>query len=431
MLSRFLISAGIVAVSSHLAAAKPLVTSSEDTVARICLARQETPQRLVAACDAALGMAQLTQSQRAGLLVARGDGFLWQGNHAQARASYSQATAVDPRSVEAWNGLGWALWELSGDQAAYDAFSHSLSIEVSVQGLGGKAALARRMGLIDNDTAREMLAAALAIDPDYIWAMREMGWSHFEDRNFKAAAATFREALDIEPHDENARYGLGRALLSQGKAEDALDIFTDVLADAPRDFPTLVYRIIALRDLDRNAQALRFADRLIEAFPDRTSGYVQRAQALMALERRVDAIQTYVLANETLGPTNTILYWHADALALDGRFAEALQVIDRGLALEGADYSDHLMKSYIALELQDYATARTSAETSLAMGGDDPWAHYYIAISLVHDGDTPGGLLRFEKALSAGLPAERIKDFATELVGAGKYVEAAQLRLKY
>ncbi len=431
MMSKFLISAGVIAVSVQVAGAKPLVVSSEDTVARLCLARQETPQRLVQACDAALGLAQLTQSQRAELLVARGDGFLWQNNHEQAKASYSQAAAVDPRSVEAWNGLGWALWELSGDQAAYDAFAHSLSIEVSVQGLGGKAALARRMGLIDNTTAREMLRAALAIDPDYIWAVRELAWSHFEDRNYKAAGDAFREAMDIEPRDENARYGLGRALLSQGKAEAALDLFADVLIDAPQDYPTLVYRIIALRDLDRNAQALRFADRLITAFPDRSSGYVQRAQALMSLERRIDAIATYENADAILGPNNTILYWHADALSLDGRFAEALDTINRGLALDGADYSDYLMKSYIALELEDYATARASAETSLAMGGDDPWAHYYIAISLVHDGDTTGGMLRFEKALSAGLPVARIKDFATELVGAGKYVEAAQLRLKY
>ena len=431
MLTRILIAAGTITLSTHAIQAKPLVLSSEDTVARLCLARQDAPPRIVQACDAALSVAHLTQSQRAELLVARGDGFLWQNAYDQAKASYLQATTVNPRSVEAWNGLGWALWELSGDQAAYEAFAHSLSIEVSVQGLGGKAALARRMGMIDNSDAREMLQAALAIDPDYIWAVREVGWSFFEDRNYKSAAQAFREALDIEPRDENARYGLGRTLLSQGKAGEALNLFNDVLLDAPQDFPTLVYRIIALRDLDRNAQALRFADRLIEDFPDRTSGYVQRAQALMALERRVDAIETYVTASEVLGPTNTILYWHADALALDGRFAEALQVIERGLALDGADYSDHLMKSYIALELEDYATARRSAEMSLAMGGEEPWAHYYIAISLVHDGDATGGMLRFERALSAGLPVERIKDFATELVGAGKYVEAAQLRLKY
>ena len=176
---------------------------------------------------------------------------------------------------------------------------------------------------------------------------------------------------------------------------------------------------------------MRFADRLIEAFPNRTSGYVQRAQALMALERRVEAIETYIAADKAMGPNNVILYWHADALASDGQLENAMTVIDRGLALDGADYSDHLLKSYIALEMENFALSRAAAEASLATGVEDPWAHYYIAISLVHDGDTRGGLLRFEKALSAGLPAEQIKDFATELVGAGKYVEAAQLRLKY
>jgi tetratricopeptide (TPR) repeat protein len=201
--------------------------------------------------------------------------------------------------------------------------------------------------------------------------------------------------------------------------------------DAPEDFSTLAYRIIALRRLDRNAQALRQADRLIEAFPDKSSGYIERGQALMALGRRGDAIRTYSEADGKLGPNNAVLYWYADALSADGQFENALAVIDRGIALAGADYSDHLLRSYIALELQDYPLARTAAEASLATGVEDPWAHYYIAISLVHEGAASEGMAWFEKAIATGLPADRIGAFASELVGAGKWVEAAQLRLKY
>ena len=151
----------------------------------------------------------------------------------------------------------------------------------------------------------------------------------------------------------------------------------------------------------------------------------------MALERRVEAIETYRTAEDVLGPDNAILYWYADALTYDGQFHEALKVIERGLALDGADYSDHLMKSYIALELQDYAMARDAADASLATGVEDPWAHYYIAITLVHGGDTTAGMDRFQRAIEIGLPEDRVGAFAKELIGAGKYVEAAQLRMKY
>ncbi len=427
----FMLTTAALAVSAGIGLAKPLITSSEETAARLCLARQDQPARIVELCDRALMDAQLTQNQRAAFLVARGDGFLWQDAYAQATESYRRATTVDPGNAEAWNGLGWSLWETDGDQAAHDAFDHSLSIGVTVQGLGGKAALARRLGLIDGDTARQMLRAALTIDPDYIWAMRELGWSFMDERRFDAAATEFASAIAIEPRDRNARYGLGRARLSGGDAEAALATFNDLLLDEPQDFPTLVYRIVALRTLDRNAQAVRMADRLIEAYPDRASGYVEKGQALVALERRQDAIENYRQAEARLGPDNAVLYWHADALTNDGQLQEALQVIDRGLQQSGVDYSDHLLKSYIALELGDYATARASAEASLAMGVNDPWAHYYIAITLVHEGDVKAGLARFDNAIQAGLPAERISAFAIELVGAGKYVEAAELRLKY
>ena len=412
-------------------AAKPLVTSSEETLARICLARTESPDRIVAACDAALADAALTPAQRVELSVARGDGLSWQNEHEAGAASYRAATELDPRSVDAWNGLGWALWELDEDGAAYEAFSTSLSLDVSVQGLSGTAGTGRRTGKIGAAEARNMLRNALSIDPDYIWAHRELGWSHFDEQDWNAAAEAFEDALEIDPNDVNARYGLGRTKMGLGDNEAALATFNDLLADAPDDFATEVYRIIALRNLDRNAQALRDAERMIAAYPDRASGYIEKGLSLMALQRRSEAIDTYREADARLGPNNAILYWYADALTVDGRFREALAVIDRGLTLDGADHTDHLMKSYIALELEDYAAARAAAENCLATGVDDPWAHYYIAIALVHDGHAAEGLERFGKAISAGLPTDRVGAFATELVSAGKYVEAAQLRLKY
>lgn len=411
--------------------AKPLVTSSEETVARICLAREETPVRIVEACDLALGEAGLTASQRVELMVARGDGLTWQDHFDEAAESYRAASDLDPRSVDAWNGLGWALWEAEGHAEAFEAFTTSLEVDVSVQGLAGQAGAGRRSGAIENCQARDMLRAALSIDPDYIWAVREIAWSHLEDQDYDAAVTEFEAALIIDDGNINARYGLGRAKMALGENETALEIFNGVLDDAPGDFLTEVYRINALRNLDRNAQALREADRLIKDYPDRASGYIERAFALMALERRSDAIETYQKAEQVLGPNNAVLYWYADALTIDGRFEDAMEIIDRGLTLDGADYSDHLMKSYIALEMEDYLLARTAAEASLATGVEDAWAHYYVAITMIHTGETTEGLDRFDRAIALGLPDHRVGAFARELISAGKYVEAAQLRLKY
>lgn len=434
-MNRFLPPSGPLGIVLLLAAspalATPLVASSEDTHARVCLARSTTPAQIVAACDAALTAARPSNAQRAGFLVARGDGQFWQGYPAMAGASYRTAIQWDPRSVEAWNGLGWALWKTDGDLAAHHAFRASLAIEVSVQGLSGAAATGRRGGLIGNDRARRMLETALSIDPGYVWALREIGWSHIDDQNHAAAIPGFEAALEIDQDDANALYGLGRAKLELGDAQAALDLFDRSLGSDPGNYGARLFRITSLRKLGRNAQAVREANRLISSDPGRASGYIEKGRALMALEKRAEAIATYASAEAAVGPNNTLFYWYADALASDGQFREALAVIDRGLSLDGADYSDHLLKSYIALELGDHALARQAAEASLATGVQDPWAHYYIAIALVHDGDVPAGLERFELAVALGLPGDRIDTFARELIRSGSHVEAAQLRLKY
>ena len=44
-----------------------------------------------------------------------------------AARGYREAAETNPLSIEAWNGLGWALWEVEGDQAALDAFERSVA----------------------------------------------------------------------------------------------------------------------------------------------------------------------------------------------------------------------------------------------------------------------------------------------------------------
>ena len=411
--------------------ARPLVVSSDETYPRLCLAQQIDPARLVDACDTALSEPGLTRAQRVALLVSRADGFLWLNDHSAAEAGYRAAIAVDPYASDAWNGLGWVLRETGDEAAAYSAFETSLASEVTAQGLSGKAVSGRNIGVLTGDASRTMLRSALAINPDYVWALREIGWSFVADGQPEAAVAAFEESLVKEPGDANAGYGLGRAVLATGDAERALGIFNDIVEQGSDTFAARVYRVVALRELDLNAQALRDSDRLIADYPGRTSGYIERALTLQALDRRAEAIETYERAEAVLGPDNAILYWHADALATDGRFGDALKVIDRGLSLSGADYSDHLLKSYIALEMGDYPTVRAAAEASLKTGVEDPWAHYYIAISLVHLGQASEGLSRFQRAIQTGLPVENVGDFARELINAGKYAEAEQLRTMY
>ena len=224
---------------------------------------------------------------------------------------------------------------------------------------------------------------------------------------------------------------MGRASLENNDPSTALDAFNVVLADQPDHFRGRYYRILTLHRLNRNSQALHDSDGIIVDFPDPKWGYIQRGKSLMVLARRAEAFENYVAAEETLGPDNAVLYWHADALANDGQFAAALEVIDRALTLDGSGGDDRLLKSCIALEMCDNPLARWAAEESLRVGEDDPCAHYYVAISMIHSVETKDGLCHFDQVMKGGLPDYRVGAFAKEPISAGRSVEAFQLRQKY
>lgn len=411
--------------------AKPLITSSEETLARICLAETEAPARLIDACSRALKEGGLTDQQRVDLLTSLGNAHSWSDQDAEAETFYRQALELNPRHTEALNGLGWVLRAIADDAAAYALFDESLTYDVSSYALAGKAATGRFIGALSEENARQLLEAALSIDPDYTWARRELAWSYFDSEDYARTSEIFLRVLEADPADLNARYGMARAALAMGKGEDALNALNRVLEDAPDYYSARIFKIVALRALNRNAQALREADRLIEDEPERPGGYVERGRSLMALQRRSDALTTFAGAEKIVGPDNALLYWHADALIDENRLSDALDVITRATVQEDADSSDHLLRSYILLEMKDYPASREAAEASLAVGGHSAWAHYYIAIALVHGGRTEDGLDRFDTAMETGLPDHRIGAFASELISAGKFVEAVQLRLKY
>ena len=411
--------------------AKPLITSSEETYARLCLDQGETADRLISACNEALGQPDLTERQRIELLDALGDALYWDDQIEAAAKVYREIIALDETAVAGWNGLGWALRDIDTDEEAFKVFGRSLELEPTASGLAGRAASGYYADQIEAEEARQMLAAAISIDENYAWAIRQIGWIYFDEGLSEEARVEFDKALALNHQDANALYGKARAYLSTGEPGAALDMLNQADAVKPMDYWVRVYRVDALLDLDRNAQALREGGRVVEDFPDKTTGYVQQAKALYRLQRRSEAISAFEEANEKFGPRNEILYWYADALAQEGRYDDAMSAIDQSLALEGADEHDHLLKSWIALESEDYAQAHASAERSIEIGGDDPWAHYYAAVTMIHTGSAKDGMERFDRAMEGGLPEDFVGYFAKELIRAGKWVEAAQLRLKY
>ena len=87
--------------------AKPLITSSEDTLARVCLEGEESASRLITACNEALALPDLTERQRIELLDSLGEVLYWENRSEEAADIYREIIALDETTVIGWNGLGW------------------------------------------------------------------------------------------------------------------------------------------------------------------------------------------------------------------------------------------------------------------------------------------------------------------------------------
>lgn len=411
-------------------AAKPLITGSEETAATLCRDDTIATDRRVAACQEALSDGPLTDGERGEFQTLLGDALAEQDKFDEAETAYRAATDIAVRDPHPWSGLGWLYWNADRYGEAATAFENALERRPTATALAGLGSSKYRDGAADTAETLELIDAALAIDPDYAWAIRERGWT-LMNSDPQEAEASFRRALTLSDLDWNAHYGLSRALSEQGKFEDALFSIGRAIELDPSPAYAYGQRAFLLRRLDRNAAALEEAEIAIKLEPDWTNGHTQKALALEALGRRTDAIQTFDGAVEAGVEDAFLLYWFADILSNDGQMARALDIINRAIGLPDSDQYDLSLKAYIALQLKDYPETLAAANGALEIDPSMPYPHYYAAVSLVHQGATEDGVGRFDAAMELGLEQHMVGAFAADLIAAGNFVEAIRLRARY
>ena len=426
-----LVLVAISAIAVAPLAAKPLVGHSEETSGRLCLAGDDTPERRRALCMMALEDAALTPTAKAELLVELGDAYMDLNETRPAEAAYREAIDLAPYDVGPLNGLGWLLWTTDRESEAIPFFQRSLDLRATSNGLSGLASSMFYSGDYDIEEVITLLDAALAISPDDPWILREKGWILRGSGQPEQALLVFESVLAKERDDANALYGLARSLTDLKEYEKSLDALARAhLLDAD-NIAVIEHRAFVLRRLDRNAQAIPDAERVIALAPSYSGGYILKARALVALERRGEALRIFADAVKSGLADNALLYWYADTLSDDDRNADALEVIDAAIAANGSGASDYNLKAYIANKLQDYENALNAADEALERDPDFAFAHYHAAVALLGRGDTEAGIARFDRAMETGLPVYMISEFARELIGKGKLLAAIGLRRKY
>lgn len=417
----------LIAVSAN---AKPLITNSEQTLVSVCTGYDDTDERLLQICAEALTQPGLTSRKRAQVLTAHGDALRWLDRHEEARGKFLSAIEADQAFADAHEGLGWVNWVKEDYQAAIENFQSALDVSPSSDALAGLASAQYKDEQISAQEAITLLAAALAIEPDNEWALRQKGWVEIDELDYEAARETFQAAVDLHDADADALDGLALSHHRLDDDEAALEAINAAVAADPEEFWYLQRRSMILLSLDRPAAALRDAESYLDQEPDSATGFVRQGRALDALGRTQEGLSVMAVARARLPRDDFLDYWYARTLSNDGQKALAWSVMSYHLTQATGDFWDYVLLAFLAVETDRLDEATKAVGHLKDLRPEHDYTHYWDAVTRVHKGDVDGAEAQIRLAVQQGMSDSLLSDFVEHMVGQGLFIRAAALRLQ-
>ncbi|RMF33150.1 MAG: tetratricopeptide repeat protein [Alphaproteobacteria bacterium] len=136
-------------------------------------------------------------------------------------------------------------------------------------------------GALDKARAKYRLYLARAPEDAAIWT--NLGALHRSQKDYPAAVACQRKAVELKPDGIDFLNNLGNALFDNGELDEALELRLRVAAAQPDRATPLQYVATSLRALNRNAEAIEVCERGLALEPDHNELKLQRALAELAL----------------------------------------------------------------------------------------------------------------------------------------------------
>ena len=143
--------------------------------------------------------------------------------------------------------------------------------------------------------------------------------------------------IRLKPEDVTvplAYHQIGRALLAQGKSEEALAAFRESLARDPRDQGSLAGVADTLAALDRLSDAVTAYQQYLRAYPNSPVAMMNLGLTLVKLDRDAEARELFArvvqMKPDDVGAHVNLAY----ALANTGRYGDSVKEFRRAAELE-------------------------------------------------------------------------------------------------
>ncbi|WP_088635899.1 tetratricopeptide repeat protein [Phaeobacter sp. 22II1-1F12B] len=399
--------------------------------ASACIAFDQSYAETISLCQQAMDDGAWTRQQYLELLAPLARAHYYLDHDEKAQALYREMLELDPGFVPALVGLGWGAYDIKDYEAAGRFFETALSRSPSAEIYAGLGASLYLGGQAKVDQAIELIDQALAMQPEYSWALRRKGWMLEDHNRLSEAEEAFRRAVELTPANAAANFALSHVLRRQRNWREALVFVNRALELNPGYVRALSGRALILYYMDHPGPALKDADAVIAARPNWAEGYVRKARVLIKLDRAEEA---HVLLGEIdgrLGYNGFLTYWRARLLLDDGQPDRALEQSSRILSEGSPDLYDYLLQARIGLALYNRDVARPAVDEALSLQPGNKWVLYYDAMTLVQEHRFPDAVSRFDAAVAAGLSKRKLDEFVAALEKQKDHARAQKMRERY
>ena len=234
-------------------------------------------------------------------LSLRGDIYLAQKQTELARADYSQAIKLSPKTSLYYYKRGMSYQESPG---------YNLQTATA-----------------DNDKALEL-------DPNNSGALTEKGYNFNREKKTTEAKAAFEAAVKSDPSNGPAYYQLGAIAIAENNPATALDALTRSIAADPNYMYSYGSRAEVYEFLKEYDKASDDYDKIVELMPNQEYGYGNRARFYTRMKRYALAVQDYTKILTFTTTPDGYIRDRGTAYELWGKYDEAL-----------ADYKTYITKN--------------------------------------------------------------------------------------
>jgi tetratricopeptide (TPR) repeat protein len=343
------------------------------------------PEEVVAAFDAAREL----NPGYVPLLVRRGDAFQRLARHEEARRSYEEAVARDPRFARAHRGLGQILTALGKDSLAVQHLETAVELRPE-DGASWASLAAARARAGDRAGARAAQARARELDEDH--TMPDPVLAEVSQASASADACVRRARSWIEQGDPR-RALRDLALAEEVRSEDAVveALFGTAYAQLRQDDEALA----------RYARALAIR----EAYPE---VHVERGDVLLRNGRFADAIAHYERAIELRPEDASFVAKLASARAQGGDLPRALEDFARAGRGGGLAASDENNWGSALASAGRLAEAVPHFTRAIELDPRFANAHFNLGVALEQMGERPRAIEHYRRAVEID-PAHRAR----------------------